>query len=178
VTGCPILGEPTPAKALELAPARDQLVPPDEPSKPSKPHAKHASSWRVASRRVIEQLLIGNSVFWRPSSAGEGCGGTQYFAPDGRIFVANCRGRGPTVTFVGESRWKFVRGRFCLQDRDEHDAFVDCDPFAIRAVPAPSDRSVRFRVYSSSESKDPSDDSVEPGIIMQGNPAGFLIEKP
>lgn len=168
VTGCPVFGDPKPEKALELSSAEGQLVPVDDPNK----FAKHASS-----RRAIERLLIGNSVFWKRSDR-KGCGGKQYFASDGRIFSAYCHGPDPAVTLVGESRWKFVNGRFCLQDRDNHDAFDMCEPFAIGAAPAPSGGGVRFRVYSSVEFDYPNDDSAEPGLIMQGNPAGLLGWKP
>jgi hypothetical protein len=160
MTACPLLGESRPAKPLELATALSHLVAPDDQASLDSDHG--------SSGLVIEQLLIGNSVYWPPGKQ-QGCGTKAYYSPDGRVFSAGCGRDSASVSNIGMSHWKIVKGHFCLQDDDDHDAFSICD--SITVLRAPSVRA-QLHVYYRRETESP-----QPGLIMQGNPAGFLVQK-
>jgi hypothetical protein len=160
MTACPLLGESRPAKPLKLSTALSHLVAPDDQASL---HNDHGSSGVV-----ILQLLIGNSVYWPPGEQ-RGCGRKEYYSPDGRVFSAECGRDDASVSKIAVSHWKIVKGHFCLQDRDDHDAFSNCD--SITVLRAPSVRA-QLHVYYRRETESP-----QPGLIMQGNPAGFRVQK-
>ncbi len=167
-TGCPLIGKSRPAKPLELSAAQSRLVPSDEQGASG---GKHASPGQV-----IAQLLIGNSLFWPPNKE-DGCSAKYYYSPDGHVLAGSCPGGHPlSSATAGTVRWKIIDGHFCMQDPDDHYAFSDCDSIALRAVPSPSGRA-QLRAYLSVDDPVPSEDPGV-GVVMQGNPAGFAIEKP
>jgi hypothetical protein len=159
-TACPLLGESRPAKPLELSTALSHLVAPDDQASLDSDHG--------SSGLVIEQLLIGNSVYWPPSKQ-QGCGTKEYYSPDGRVFSAECGRDGASVLWIGMSHWKIVKGHFCLQDRDDHDAFSNCDSITVLRAPSVG---AQLHVYYRRETESP-----QPGLIMRGNPAGFRVQK-
>ena len=61
------------------------------------------------------------------------------------------------------------REHFCLQDEDEHDAFSNCDSITVLRAPS----GAQLHVYYGRETESP-----QPGLIMRGNPAGFLVQEP
>ena len=123
VTGCPVFGDPKPEKALELSSAEGQLVPVDDPNK----FAKHASS-----RRAIERLLIGNSVFWKRSDRKGLWREAVFCFRRAHLLRLLSRPRSPQHPASHTRVGSCVNGRFCA--KPEPRAIwpkIGCEPFTI-----------------------------------------------
>lgn len=134
--------------------------------------------------RSLERSLLGNSVIW-PQLPGQPCGRIDYFARNGRIYHFECREkhageRSDRPSFdVQIVRWKIIRKQFCMEAEDPQGLYDDCNPIALmpphkRTLSTSGEAMMRMFYLSGGPGFAP--DSLGPGYVVKGNPAGFSLK--
>ena len=163
-TKCPIMGSESAGEPLTISTAETQRIPADISEKP----------YTGTPGDMIKHILVGNSVYWPPMGEAT-CGQRNYYSPDGKIYSFLCEISGTTLGSEIVSRWKMVKGDFCVPDAENDNKFTLCDTFALRAS-HPTNQGATVKVYVIKTGPNATlGDTDAPGTVMKGNPTGIIV---